>query len=362
MLNRFIKKLRLDYADENSRQKLTFVLLNILLGIICLTMAIVDIITSVYILACITFGFGVLCLVNIILAALPRIREQFLYIMFSAETVILFAFFIVSGIPDGFSVHWVLIAPAFAITALGKKHGIIYNSLIFLMVILFFWIPFGRELLIYEYSDTFMLRFPFVFVCMFIASWYMDDLRNKAYRTVKDSQAVVRHMYRHDALTGLYNRQAFQERLSELFANKKKEKVSVILLDIDDFKCINDKYGHRAGDEVLKEVANIIRKNTCSDCISCRWGGEEFVILMQCNHDHYQIAESILKNVESTTIVHSGNNIRMTLSIGITVADTLSPQIVDSLIDQADLAMYKSKAAGKNCITQLEYQPTTSQP
>lgn len=157
-----------------------------------------------------------------------------------------------------------------------------------------------------------------------------------------------------DGLTGLNVIRHFNL-LSEAFfkdAVKKRENLHIILLDGDNFKKVNDTYGHQAGDAVLREVAHAIKINCRKFDVPARYGGEEFVIL--CMHADKEgamkLAERIRKTVESTPVKTGEHTLHVTISGGVSgIQETDSSK--DDIIRRADAAMYESKQAGKNRIT-----------
>lgn len=151
-----------------------------------------------------------------------------------------------------------------------------------------------------------------------------------------------------DHLTGLYNRLYLNEQIDVNIRLKTRYKTPccMMLIDIDDFKLFNDKYGHKVGDEVLKSVANTLKLVSRETDICARWGGEEFVILCpETNlHDAQILAERFL--VALKTNEQLANNV--TCSIG--VAELTEGETESGWFNQADKAMYEAKAKGKNCI------------
>ncbi len=317
MIKEIVENIKGYYLDDEYRQNILFVLLNFLVSVISLIMTIVNIKTEEYLLMWVTACFSLLCIVNIVIIKIKKIKNTYAYSLLALEGMVLLTYFVVSGNPDGFSVQWTLLVPAFAMAVVGKKMGTRFGLLTFFMVIFFFWTPFGRELLQYDYNETFMLRFPFVFICVMLAAWYLETIRQGAYERLKKAEEKARNLYRHDSLTGIYTRHAFSETLYEIFKGTNNKTTTAMMIDIDDFKGVNDGFGHNAGDEVLKTVARIITDNTCDDCFYCRWGGEEFLVLMQCGHNPYEIAEQIRKIAENTSIFYKDKEIHITLSIGI---------------------------------------------
>jgi len=143
-----------------------------------------------------------------------------------------------------------------------------------------------------------------------------------------------------DRLTNLYNRHYMMERLKE--AHEDDGVYGIAMIDIDDFKSINDRYGHAAGDEVLISVARAI-EDACKDCVVSRWGGEEFLVLMSADTS---ILETLRKNVEAMTVTYEGNEIKLTLTSGFELKD--KSITIDNWIAEADEKLYQGKNSGKN--------------
>ncbi|WP_025270419.1 diguanylate cyclase [Hippea sp. KM1] len=155
-----------------------------------------------------------------------------------------------------------------------------------------------------------------------------------------------------DPLTGLYNRrymELFMKREVEM-AKRYKHTLSALMIDIDDFKKINDQYGHRVGDEVLKKIAKIILDSTRSVDVAIRFGGEEFVVILPNTNisDAKAIAGRIRENIENSSILEceDKSSTRCTVSIGVSSTDNSTS--IEELINYADKNMYKAKRNGKN--------------
>ncbi|WP_457748999.1 GGDEF domain-containing protein [Sulfurimonas sp.] len=152
-----------------------------------------------------------------------------------------------------------------------------------------------------------------------------------------------------DALTRIFNRRALDTYLKNICDKKKLEhELHILLLDIDDFKKINDKYGHIAGDKILIFVAKILRKALRDGDKVFRYGGEEFLIVLNRIDANtcQRIAGRILKLVSSNQLFYKGQAINVTMSIGATLF--FSGDTPHKLIERADKALYKSKRSGKN--------------
>ena len=158
-----------------------------------------------------------------------------------------------------------------------------------------------------------------------------------------------------DALTGLSNRRSINEKYKDII--KKKEAYSVILGDIDDFKHVNDTYGHACGDNVLKSVAEVFKASVRSDDVVCRWGGEEILVMLpQCNKDTAtQIAERIAESIRKILIVSpGGEEVRITMTFG--VACSNEGEDIKDIIKGADNRLYYGKGHGKNCVIKEDVQ------
>lgn len=156
-----------------------------------------------------------------------------------------------------------------------------------------------------------------------------------------------------DALTGLNNRRYLDNHLNVLFNRSmaRGKPLSVLITDIDRFKQVNDTYGHDAGDEVLKEFANRIRSTVRGADLACRYGGEEFVVVMPDTSPEVAaaVAERLRASIEdnSFTLKSAGEELKVTASFGIASrqSSVLTP---DQLMKQADLALYEAKNTGRN--------------
>jgi diguanylate cyclase (GGDEF)-like protein len=159
-----------------------------------------------------------------------------------------------------------------------------------------------------------------------------------------------------DSLTGLYNFRFFQASIDrELqIAERNNEAVSLILLDLDHLKRINDTHGHRAGDEALIQVARAMRQSVRSVDFCARYGGEEFVILLpRCGHeDALRLAERVRSAIAVSPLSKVG---QVTASVGVATYP-ISAQTKEGLIEAADQAMYMAKTTGRNRVRTLMHQ------
>ena len=161
-----------------------------------------------------------------------------------------------------------------------------------------------------------------------------------------------------DALTKVYNRMYWESRVEHEFINFSRygNEASLIMLDIDHFKNVNDTYGHLAGDKVICHLANEIQKQKRDTDLAGRYGGEEFgVLLTNTSADNtYLFAERLRKAIESTHVIYEGKKIEVTISLGIAEFNDDSSSYKE-VLSQADEALYISKGNGRNQVT--IYQP-----
>lgn len=162
---------------------------------------------------------------------------------------------------------------------------------------------------------------------------------------------ITREQSLRDSLTGLYNRRFLESYLEKYisFAQRKGFNVGFIMLDIDNFKRINDTYGHKNGDIVLKEVAHVITSSVRSSDVVVRYGGEEFLVVLPdvAEGKAAVVAEKIRKNVEMTAIHIEGKVIHITISAGVAEYPKHGTDPYQ-VIKFADIALYQAKKEGKN--------------
>ncbi|KAF2960845.1 diguanylate cyclase [Thermotoga sp. 38H-to] len=150
-----------------------------------------------------------------------------------------------------------------------------------------------------------------------------------------------------DELTGLFNRRKMDEELEKEFHLWKRHRrpFSLLMIDIDDFKKVNDTYGHLVGDDVLKRVARLLVSSLRASDVVARWGGEEFLILCPETtlNEAMSLAERIRTKIEGETFE---NGLNVTVSIG--VCEMKDHETIDDLLKEADDNLYLAKQRGKN--------------
>lgn len=150
-----------------------------------------------------------------------------------------------------------------------------------------------------------------------------------------------------DPLTGLYNRRYLEDVLNKIWSSAKRgQKSTLLFIDMDDLKKINDELGHLAGDQVIKGIGNVLQKNIRDEDIVARWGGDEFVAVLRCSlKEAIAITERILKLIKGTKFVFTNKPIYASVSIGIVEID--GNKTIEELIKLADTLTYEAKKDGK---------------
>lgn len=156
-----------------------------------------------------------------------------------------------------------------------------------------------------------------------------------------------------DALTTIYNRYWFNELLKTSLSNLDHKPICLLLIDIDHFKKFNDENGHIFGDQVLKTIAVLLEEKTKSVGSVCRWGGEEFAVLLEnCNEAamlmHSEVLREAVQNID--LLDQNKNPIKITVSIGAVYLQQSNKMELENIIELADKALYKAKECGRNCI------------
>ncbi|MDX1458994.1 MAG: diguanylate cyclase, partial [Marinobacter sp.] len=159
-----------------------------------------------------------------------------------------------------------------------------------------------------------------------------------------------------DALTGLYNRRHFEQRFSEEFDRNKRyhHPLAAIMLDIDHFKSVNDRYGHATGDEVLKRIGAYLKAAIRESDVAARTGGEEFCLLLPESRARATMTflERVRADIAELQFQANGTPFRVTCSFGVAYLDDTTDS-KESLLKQADLALYQAKESGRNRVVEF---------
>lgn len=193
----------------------------------------------------------------------------------------------------------------------------------------------------------FNIIIAFIMLVLFssLFAWEINYMQ----RQLEMENRMLGEVANYDPLTRLLNRRCMNERLKEVLeeAEEQEQQFCIMLVDIDDFKKVNDTYGHDCGDEVLISIANAIATDVREEDSVCRWGGEEILVLIKSELDvARKVAERIRKDVMTTVVNYKDAKVKVTLTIG--VANYKKKQTIRAMIEEADRNMYYGKSNGKN--------------
>jgi diguanylate cyclase (GGDEF)-like protein len=154
-----------------------------------------------------------------------------------------------------------------------------------------------------------------------------------------------------DSLTGVANHRRFQERLNDEFERQAREsgRFTLVMIDVDHFKKINDRFGHPAGDRVLSQIAGVLNSTVRKIDVVARYGGEEFAVILlnSGSKESFPLVERIRKAVERLSPMINGEPLKITISLGMAVYPDDAPDR-QTLIERADRALYGAKHGGRN--------------
>lgn len=207
-------------------------------------------------------------------------------------------------------------------------------------------------------SDVFIYILFFVNMVIFFfgvifSAVLLDRRNNISRRVLEENNRYLQRLAETDPLTGLINRRSMTKRLEAAlkYRHETGEEFCLVMCDIDDFKCINDSYGHACGDYVLKMLCATICEYLDEQDIVCRWGGEEILLLLSDTRLEaaLQITEGLRRAIETTPFIYNGVIVTITVTMGVSACG--DHQNVLELVDAADRSMYNGKRSGKNCVT-----------
>ena len=236
-----------------------------------------------------------------------------------------------------------------------QRRGIIVMLALNFITFAVLYIRFFNVEPVYMVSPTIMLilvvfsAFAMVFAVMFYNAVYIFTSERHVLNLEKKNEQLSADAHE-DELTSLLNRRGFLPIVQNLMNSNKTQKFCIAFCDLDDFKRVNDSYGHEAGDEVLKHATMMIREEL-PGCDICRWGGEEFVILLKdCDLATAKSrVERLRKTIESNPTVFCKKQIFVTITIGLEQYNKSYKQ-PEAVIKKADERMYYGKQHGKNIL------------
>jgi diguanylate cyclase len=233
----------------------------------------------------------------------------------------------------------------------GIKHLAVGGTVISLQFMAIFTLPFDFAL------NSLVHYYPLLLVSSVFGAILLGTMVERERRLI-DSEISLAEAAKSDPLTGLVNRRQLNKEI-EAFrtASKNARYAAVIALDVDHFKRINDQFGHNAGDEALRRVADVLRAHSTPDAIVARMGGEEFCVFVpdMPTDDAQRLASVILSDLRAQLIVADGHSFRVTASAGVSEMTTYDADPDFALI-RADRALYHAKRTGRDRVINQEYQ------
>ncbi len=187
-----------------------------------------------------------------------------------------------------------------------------------------------------------------------------SDYRRRALSLLNESMALQSTL---DPLTGLVNRREFRQRLTAEWGRFRRHQrpLSIVLLDVDQFKAINDQHGRECGDSVLQNLGGLLRNQLRRHDVACRYGGEVFALLLpETRLDNgFRVAEQVRQRVAANDFTHKGIPLRVTISAGVAGAEEQAPASEEEFVRFADLALNRAKADGRNRTIVVETRDPT---
>jgi diguanylate cyclase (GGDEF)-like protein len=315
-------------------------------SILFLSLAISALLRDEFVVSMIFFLITFLSLSNMLLLKIfgnVSFSSGFLIILLNLSAIYAIIF---GGIDNTGFLMAFLLPPILVFLRGSRTGGILLLIMTGLAIGIFFFID--PKLVLPQYTVPMKVVFIACFVALSMFSFLHELSREHAEKKLEDAAS-------HDPLTGLLNRREMGRILKSesLRTQRYKRPFSLILCDVDDFKKINDTYGHKFGDTVLKMIADAFRDGTRTQEYISRWGGEEFLILLpETPLDGTMIvAERLRANIENEKIVFGKEEIGVTMSFG--VGEFNPSYSIEENIDLIDKKLYEAKRAGKNCVKKI---------
>lgn len=325
------------------------------------------------------YGFDALFLYNIFIALIYGIFilifdsiTKRAFINFAYVEIMGYTLFItmLTGSDFGTRLYGICIIPSLFFfvnsTKASQKYHVILSTIALIFMIFIIWYEFIRPRAIFQgfmsavtvYKSFYRIHVTFSTIISIVVLFYLSLVTQysleRSEKKAKRRLVELDFMANHDQLTGLINRRSAHRwitNLEELKNNNKKD-YAIAIFDIDDFKRVNDSFGHEAGDFVLIHTAKIIAKHLNPEVKFARWGGEEFLLIFpEANSDVLKKLDEIRQAVEKEQVEWKRQPIKITLTLGVSSSKNLENS--DKILIDADNCLFKGKEEGKNrlCIS-----------
>lgn len=274
---------------------------------------------------------------------------------FIALITLLFLYLAIAAIEDGAAIMWLFAYPPIIFYISESRTGVLACVGGFATLLVLF-SPLGDAVFETPYTVSFRMVMVTALAFEMVSCYVLDQSRRRSKLRLLQLAHEFEHAAKHDALTNLANRREASARLSGEYDRylRNHRAFSVLLIDIDLFKSINDTYGHQAGDGVIVAVAGHLLSACRKVDVVARWGGEEFLITLPETDttEAIQIGERIRQSIAADEIIFEQQALSVTVSIG--VGTIRREETVDRLLQRTDEALYAAKLAGRNGVCDSE--------
>jgi diguanylate cyclase (GGDEF)-like protein len=286
------------------------------------------------------------CLLAVTMAYITRkIRiVQPICIVVAAILISLSSYLVLSGGVEGTGFFWSYPLCMVSVLIVGPNVGLVCMALYFTILGIGF---FGSFTEVYPYTELEVTRLIATSVALYLLILASEKIRVQSYGAITLTSENHRQLANTDPLTKILNRHGIQSALSQKSIH---QPAVVVLLDIDNFKSINDNYGHDAGDAVLIRLALMLKDNIKGHDLLARWGGEEFLLVLfdADINSAFNLMDKIRSNFSQALFSFGADAVTVKFSAGLAVLNSVEE--FESIIKQADKRLYKAKVTGRNQI------------
>ena len=244
---------------------------------------------------------------------------------------------------------WIYLLPPIIFFFGGLRKGILNLTVFVLIASLLLFYP-NEQLLLTKYNDVFKSRLLYSFICISTVFAFYEYARQVSYKSLCRLMTQLEEQAREDTLSGLQNRRGMLEKINYEYKRVKRnnEHMTMMMCDVDNFKKINDDFGHDTGDYIIKDLARIFTESIRETDVIGRWGGEEFLFMLPQTTEQqaYIVAEKLRKMIATTKFTHQQQTLELTVSIGI--YEFCLGDSIDEAISSADSYLYQAKNLGRN--------------
>ena len=240
-----------------------------------------------------------------------------------------------------FALFWLTVIPPLCFLLLGKWKGLLISLLVFLYMTVFMWLKMSDWQPIY-FDISSLINIVIALLCLIVGMICYENVRAAAQARLIEKNQQLEHLSSTDCLTRLNNRYRMQTVVEQLISDAQcyQRPLSIILMDIDNFKTINDAHGHQAGDRVLTQLAQLLLDTVPTPLVVGRWGGDEFMVI--CPDMSKATASQLTKRISAAAQAKvATGDIFSTVSCG--VSEYQTGDKVNTLLSRADEALYQQK-------------------